>query len=270
MIVPRLYELLRPGEVLIADRGFATFNIVRALSARSIHFVIRQHASNLPVTELEPPKSRGKVEGGKLYEQRIKIVDKDGWERELRRITVRLNVPTRFGETEIHIITDLPSSVPARLILATYRKRWTVETCFQHLTVTLRCELNTLGYPKAALFGFCVAVLMYNLLAAIKGTLRACHGVEKIESGFSLFYLAEETSSIYQGMLIALPAKSWKKTFGAMTLAELTKQLQTLAKKVDLKRFRKHPRGPKKPPPKRTSGNRGNHVATSKLIAMRP
>jgi hypothetical protein len=268
-LLPRVYECLQPGEVVIADRCFASFKNVRALSERRIHFILRQHANNLPVEELEPPKYRGRVEGGTLYEQRVKVVTADGWERELRRITVRLVRPSRFGDKEIHLITDLPPKVQARVIQQGYRKRWTIESCFQKLTVTLKCELNTLGYPKAALFGFSVAAVMYNLLAAIQGTLRACHDRETIEREFSLFYLAEETSSLYHGMMVALPAKNWKKTFGAMPLAELVTELQRLARKVKLKRFRKHPRGPKKPPPKRKSGHRGNHVATSQLLAQR-
>jgi len=30
---------------------------------------------------------------------------------------------------------------------------------FQELTVALRCEINTLRDPKAALFGFCLALV---------------------------------------------------------------------------------------------------------------
>ena len=39
-----------------------------------------------------------------------------------------------------------------------YRKRWTIETMFQELEAHLYFEINTLGYPKADLFGFCVAL----------------------------------------------------------------------------------------------------------------
>ena len=34
-----------------------------------------------------------------------------------------------------------------------------------NLTTILHCELNTLPYPKAALFGFCVALAAGNVLA---------------------------------------------------------------------------------------------------------
>jgi IS4 transposase len=49
-----------------------------------------------------------------------------------------------------------------------YRKRWKLETLFQVLTENLCCEINTLGYPKAALFTFCIALVAYNVLSAVK------------------------------------------------------------------------------------------------------
>jgi IS4 transposase len=43
-------------------------------------------------------------------------------------------------------------------VAALYAARWTIETAFHPLTLELQCEVDTLGYPKAALFGFCVAL----------------------------------------------------------------------------------------------------------------
>jgi IS4 transposase len=53
-----------------------------------------------------------------------------------------------------------------------YRQSWTLEQAFNELTTHLRCELNTLVYPKAALFAFWVAASSYNVPAALKGVLR--------------------------------------------------------------------------------------------------
>jgi IS4 transposase len=59
----------------------------------------------------------------------------------------------------------LPSSVALALLIAQiYRKRWQSETLFQVLTENLCCEINTLGYPKAALFTFCIALVAYNAI----------------------------------------------------------------------------------------------------------
>lgn len=40
----------------------------------------------------------------------------------------------------------------------------------------MRCEINTLGYPKAALFAFCLAASLSNVLSVIRAALHAVHG----------------------------------------------------------------------------------------------
>src|SRR5262245_62160973 len=83
------------------------------------------------------------------------------------------------------ILTNLPARVRAKAVARLYQKRWTIEGAFQELTVALKCEVNTLAYPKAALFGFCVALLAFNVLAVVKAALRAAHGVAPIEETLS-------------------------------------------------------------------------------------
>jgi IS4 transposase len=42
-------------------------------------------------------------------------------------------------------LTNLPETVSAVAIAEIYRKRWTIETQFQLLTVSLHCEVPGLG-----------------------------------------------------------------------------------------------------------------------------
>jgi hypothetical protein len=42
-----------------------------------------------------------------------------------------------------------------------------METAFQHLVAYFHSEINTLGYPKAALFKFCLALVAYNMFAVV-------------------------------------------------------------------------------------------------------
>jgi hypothetical protein len=70
-------------------------------------------------------------------------------------------------------------------------------------------------------------------------------------------------------MMIAVPAEEWTKHFAALTPAELARILKTLAAKVRPDRFRKNVRGPKKPPPKRSSAKRHPHVSTARILAER-
>ncbi|MBE9213067.1 hypothetical protein IQ247_10340 [Plectonema cf. radiosum LEGE 06105] len=73
-----------------------------------------------------------------------------------------------------------------------------------------KCEIKTLGYPRAALFSFCMALVAYNILSVIKAALRSVHGHEKIDADISNYYLVEEIQTTYTGMTIAIPDVEWK------------------------------------------------------------
>jgi hypothetical protein len=150
-----------------------------------------------------------------------------------------------------------------------YRKRWTLETAFQHLEAYFHSEINTLGYPKAALFGFCLALVAYNLLSVVLAALRGVHGEETVDEEVSLYYVANEISTTYHGMMIAIPAPEWE-VFYSMSPAELAAILLGLAQKVRLQAIRKSPRRPKKPRPQGKKPARKGHVATAKLLMNRP
>jgi hypothetical protein len=62
--------------------------------------------------------------------------------------------------------------------------------------------------------------------------------------------IANEIAETHKGMMIAIPEPEWR-VFVTMTTAELVATLRQLAQNVRLRAFRKHPRGPKKPPVKR-------------------
>jgi IS4 transposase len=99
-------------------------------------------------------------------------------------------VPTRDGDNEMAILTNLPQEdAIATKIANLYRNRWTIETMFQSLTQMLRGEIDTLGYPRAALLGFGIALVTYNILSTVQAALRAKFGVEKIQEEVSGYYI---------------------------------------------------------------------------------
>jgi IS4 transposase len=97
----------------------------------------------------------------------------------------------------------------AQKIADLYRKRWTIETAFQHLEKHLNSEINTLGYPRAALFGVCIALVSYIVMSVIKAALASVHGTDVIENEVSGYYIADKISGTYRGMMIAVPEEQW-------------------------------------------------------------
>ena len=132
------------------------------------------------------------------------------------------------------------------------------------VTTTLTCEINTLCYPKAALFVFCLALVAANAVAVVKAALRAAHGEENADE-LSGYYLALEVKQVHEGMMIAVPATCWDEIARLKTRA-FAKTLKKIAAHVDLDQYRKSPRGPKKPPPKKSRYRNGGHVSTHKLL----
>lgn len=256
------------GDVWIGDRNFCVCSFLCGISAKGAFFIIRQHG-NFPWKSLGKERQSGKIETGKVFEQPILVVDQSGKEWRFRRIRVCLKKPTRDGDKEIFIITNLPKEVAnAKKIADLYSKRWKIETAFQELTEHLNSEINTLGYPPAALFGFCVALVSYMILSVIKASLSSVYGAETVENEVSGYYIADEISGTYRGMIIAIQDEEWVQ-FRQFTQTEFVKLLKELAKNVKLSAIRKHPRGPKKPAAKRKVDPKHPHVSTARLIASR-
>lgn len=267
-LLDQVVETVAAQDLWIADRNFCTTNFLFGIAARGGSFVVRQHRSTLSCTLVGKRKARGRVATGAVFEQTLRATNAAGEVLVLRRVTVILDQPTRDGDTEIHLLTNVPfRAAHARRIAEMYRRRWTIETAFQEMEKTLQGEIKELGYPKAALFSFCVALLSYNVMSTVKAALRATHGAEATET-VSGFYLADEVKMNHRGMIRAIPKDEWVE-FQEMSPVELAGWLVTWAQTVPLSEYRKSPRGPKKPKPKKQSGVKISHVATSKILKAR-
>jgi IS4 transposase len=268
-LLDRVLELVAAKDLWVADRNFCTTDFLFGIAGRGGFFVIRQHASTLRWELVGKRRARGRIETGQVFEQTIRATNEAGETPILRRVTVLLDQPTRDGESELHLLTNLPAKdARAKAIAELYRRRWTIETAFQELEATLRGEVNTLGYPKAALLAFCVALVAYNVLSTIKAALRSVHGEEVVAEEVSGYYIADEIQMTRRGMMIAIPEDEWV-VFHDLPPGELAGILIELARSVSLPKLRKHPRGPKKPRPKKQSGAKIKHVATAKLLKNR-
>ncbi len=265
----KLFEpILRQVEqrdVIIADRHYCTSDILFGVNDRRGFFVIRQHLGHLS-WQLKGRRSyQGRTETGTLYEQEMELTHPDTGETlSARRITVELDQPAREGDEALHVLTNLPPrTADAERVAVLYRGRWKVETAFQHIATSLSCELTTLGYPPAALFSFSMAVACFNVFAVILAVLENVHGQETVQENVSLYSLAEELSGTYRGMMIALPPDQWE-CFQTFSAAQLASQLKCWARRIDLSRYQKFPRGLKTRAKRPYAPTK--HVSTARLL----
>jgi hypothetical protein len=255
-----------PGEFWIGDRNFCTVGFLQGIIERKGFFGIRQHA-NFPIASQGTLHSRGRCATGEVFEQSVTFVRDDDRPVKIRRILVRLDKPTRDGDTEIGILTNVPAGdASAPKIAELYQERWTLEGLFQMLTQTLNGEIPSLGYPKAALFAFSVALVSYNIASVVRAALRTQFGHEKVEQETSNYYIANEIRATYKGMELALDEIVWA-PFQGMSPKEMARKLLEYSANVRLSAFKRTPRGPKKPVPPRTKYTTETHVSTARLLA---
>lgn len=270
----RLLGEVEQGQCWIADRDFSTRTFLLGIADRKAYFVVRHH-EGLPVEPIGRRRRVGKTQTGEVYEQKVRVTGSNGCGLVVRRITVELVQPTRDKDREIHVLSNLPARVSACQIADAYLSRWRIEAAFYQLTMVLRCELNTLGYPDAALFGFCLAVVMYNALSTVMGALRVAHpevttprGATANQPKLSFYYLADEIAGVWRGMALVIPAPCWAKTFAHRTPAQMAKLLLWLGRHGPIEPFLTNPVRVKKRK-KRRIIQHGGHVSTYKILQQR-
>jgi hypothetical protein len=94
------------------------------------------------------------------------------------------------------------------------------------------------------------------------------HGAEAIDAGVSGSDLAEEVAGTTRGMLVAIPEDEWTVSHG-LAASVMGAVSCDPARRVRPSHYRKQPRGPKKPKPKKASGYEKKHLSTAKVLKDR-
>jgi hypothetical protein len=286
-LLPEVLRTVEPFDLWLEDRNFCTTGFVFGIDEKHAAFLVRQHANALHWKLVGERRQLSRTESGEVYEQAVHLSNEHGRQLLVRRITIKLDQPTRDGETELHLLTNLPKEAADGSFLAwLYLMRWRIETAFAELTVPLACEIKTLGSPPAAIFVFATAVVCYNAIQVLKAAISAVHEPapapasnpttpvvapvpRSLRDELSMYYIAHEVSSLWRGIDIMTPQNLWDDHFGKLTSSELADRLRTLATHVNVAEFRKRP--PSKRPPKRTSASKpGSHVSTARVLAGVP
>lgn len=258
---------IRPRQLWVADRNFCTLKFLYGIADARAAFLIRQHGQ-IEGTPLEKLRRIGKSDTGIVYEQKYQLPEYQGQTLVVRRVMVELKSPTRDGDKQIYLLTNLPAEDADALEVAEqYRGRWQIETVMQRLTESFRCEIRPLCYPQAALFGFAIALVMYNAVSILLSAINAVHGPETSDT-LSHYYVAMEISQTTEGMLIALKPSRWG-CVAKLTPERFAAEMKSVAQGMNLKYYAKSTRSPKKPKPKPTHVRNKVHVSTKKLLDER-
>lgn len=254
-----------PGDVLIADSAFCTETFLIGVRQRAAGVIVRHHGG-VGLTPLGERQDWGRIATGRVYQTRVRYAQTQ-WE--FRLVEVELDKPTREGHNTIGVLTDVAEeTLSAVEVAAKYRDRRTIETAFQELAEGLRGEVETLAYPKAALFAFGLAVSVYNLLQVVKQATQrqASRPEDKVE--LSPVLLAQEVSSYAAGLGAVLDGHPEMPTAG-WNAKRLRDWVDKLAVRLATPRYAKSKRGHRKKAPPKSKSPKGSHTATARILEQR-
>ena len=289
-----LIERAQCGQLWVADRHFCTHTILDSLARTGAHFVVREHAKHPRVAQQGDWSEPQRTDTGAVREQTIavegihipparggkKAVQSSASQSQppetagpatqpgaWRRIQITLDSPTEAGEHTIGLWTNLPMTVDAATLAQLYRRRWRIEGMFQRLESVLHSEIKSLGHPRAALLGFAVAVVAYNVLSLLQRAVEHAHRQQTPELEVSTYHLSVQVKSGYEGMLIAVPAEHWPSS-ASQDPQTLAQTLLRLAQRILPKQVATSKRGPKTIQPKGyvDAHVASAHVSTARLI----
>ena len=192
LIVQRLRDLLRPNDIVVADRLYCTYAYLAQLVSEQLHAVIRVPASSRRV-DFRPHRRHAAFKHWtgpqsiwiRRLGQHDQIVDwikpaqvpswlpRAIWEGlpELLRVReLRYRITRRgFRTHEVTLVTSLldPAWYPKQAVAELYGRRWQVETNMRHLKTTmkmdiLRCQTAEGIFRELAVFG-----IVYNAVRLV-------------------------------------------------------------------------------------------------------
>jgi hypothetical protein len=165
-----LWDHLRVGDVLLADRGFSRWAVLAECVRRQIHGVIRLHGSRR--SDFRKGKRLSKHErliGWTKPRTRAASLTAEQWAAlpeylDLRLVRCRMGLPG-FRTRQVILVTTLldPVKYTAEALGKLYLRRWWMELTLRHLKTTLQMEHLSCKNPENIERELRMHLLVHNL-----------------------------------------------------------------------------------------------------------
>ena len=230
-----MHPELDEGDILMADRGFASFAHVALLFMRKMHAVFRCHQKQIVSFHVgrKHTQQQKSVKGmpRSRYVRRLghldqvveyskpktmpKWMDKITWASLPKTVLVRelrFSTPQRGYRTRvITLITTLldPETYPASALAELYLSRWQIEVNFRHLKTTMGLEVLHCQTVDGVLKELYMFAITYNLvrLVMLEAAQRQKVPLERISFQDALRWLRDAQADTTLTALVINPAR---------------------------------------------------------------
>jgi len=190
----KLHPELQPGDVLVGDKGFASYAHLALLSRQKLHGVLRMHQRQL-VSFRKDRRLTGKLpKGTKATHANSRLIRKFGrfdqiveYQRSPRPSWMTredwLALPTTLQVRELRYSTKRPGFRTSKITLVTtlldeklypldeianlYGRRWGAETNFAHLKTTMKMDVLRCQTVEGVQKEMLIFALVYNLIRLV-------------------------------------------------------------------------------------------------------
>ncbi|HNA31226.1 MAG TPA: IS4 family transposase [Thiobacillaceae bacterium] len=142
-----LWEQLRPGDVLLADRGFCNWGLVAQCRQRNVHAVLRVKGVRRRDFRQGQRLSRDeRLVQWRKPQRRAQTIDAQAWAQlpevlTLRLVRSRMAIPG-FRTQQVILVTTLldAGNYPPQALAQLYFRRWAMELTLRNLKTTLQMD----------------------------------------------------------------------------------------------------------------------------------
>jgi hypothetical protein len=183
-LLQKLLDQFKPGDLVLADRGFSAFSLLALFLGRGVHSLFRLHQAR--PGDLRQGKRLGKKDRLQVWRkpaQRPTYLPKSLWKRipeqlEVRVLRFSLQVPG-FRVRSATLVTTLldPKAYPAEELAVLYARRWRIELWFRDIKTSmgmevLRCKSPQLLHKELEMF-----FIAYNLIRCLMAEASSTYNV---------------------------------------------------------------------------------------------
>jgi hypothetical protein len=173
-LLQRLLHQFKPGDLVLADRGFSTYTLLALLLTQGVHSLFRLHQAR--PADLRKGKRLGKKDRLFVWDKpllRPAYMPRSIWKAIPEQVSVRvlrfnLHVPG-FRVHSVTLVTTLldPQKYPAEELAHLYAERWRVELWFRDIKTSMGMEVLRCKTPRMAHKELEMFFIAYNLIRCL-------------------------------------------------------------------------------------------------------